>query len=252
MHAQDEVSRVLALSAAGRSALAIARLTGIPRSTVRDWVEGRVPATGRTDEPAAPPGHDPQLPAAEYVYLLGLYLGDGCLSAHPRGVYRLRIYLDLRYPGIVDECEAAVRAVAPRNGVRRLHRRSRYTGAPAMTHVEISCYSKRWPALFPQHGRGRKHERPIALEPWQQMLLERHPGLLLRGLIHSDGCRSMNTGTGWRHPRYSFSNRSCDIRGIFCEACRALGLHWTTAPHTVYVSRKADVARLDEFVGPKR
>jgi hypothetical protein len=32
-----------------------------------------------------------------------------------------------------------------------------------------------------------------------------------------------------------------------------MGLHWTASgAHTIYVSRKADVARLDEFVGPKR
>ena len=31
--------------------------------------------------------------------------------------------------------------------------------------VEISCYSKRRPLLFPQHGPGRKHERRIVLEP---------------------------------------------------------------------------------------
>jgi hypothetical protein len=54
-------------------------------------------------------------------------------------------------------------------------------------------------------------------------------------------------------PRYSFSNLSIDIKRIFCEACDQLGLHWTTAPpKSIYVSRKADVARLDEFVGPKR
>jgi hypothetical protein len=36
------------------------------------------------------------------------------------------------------------------------------------------------------------------------------------------------------------------------KIARRTGLHWTVArPYTVYVSRKADVARLDEFVGPK-
>jgi hypothetical protein len=31
-----------------------------------------------------------------------------------------------------------------------------------------------------------------------------------------------------------------------------MGLHWTTAgTKTIYVSRKADVALLDRFVGPK-
>ena len=79
----------------------------------------------------------------------------------------------------------------------------------------------------------------------------RHPEALLRGLIHSDGCRFINTGTNWRHPRYSFSNLSSDIRRLFCDGCDVLGIHWTVAPRTVYVSRKRDVARLDEFIGPK-
>ena len=45
---------------------------------------------------------------SEYVYLLGLYLGDGTISVHRRGVYRLRIFLDMKYPEIVAECETAM------------------------------------------------------------------------------------------------------------------------------------------------
>jgi hypothetical protein len=121
-------------------------------------------------------------------------------------------------------------------------------------YVEVHAYSKSWPCLFPQHGPGKKHERKIELAGWQQQLVDQAPGLLLRGLIHSDGCRFINTGrNGWTSPRYSFSNLSTDIKRIFCETCDQLNLHWTIAPpKTVYVSRKADVARLDEFVGPKR
>lgn len=78
------------------------------------------------------------------------------------------------------------------------------------------------------------------------------PRRLLRGLIHSDGCRATNTGTNWSHPRYSFRNLSADIIGIFIDVCRLIGVHHTVAPRTVYVSRKADVALLDEFIGPKR
>ena len=96
-----------------------------------------------------------------------------------------------------------------------------------------------------------KHERAITLRPWQRSLIRSEPELFLRGLIHSDGCRAINTGTNWRHPRYSFSNRSADILGIFTWGCDLVGLHWTEAPHTIYVSRKADVARMDEFIGPK-
>ncbi len=117
---------------------------------------------------------------------------------------------------------------------------------------EIYSYAMSWPCLFPQHGPGRKHERPIELSDWQIDQVKQAPELLLRSLIQSDGCRFINTGSGgWKQPRYSFSNRSEDIRVIFCWGCDLLGLRYTHAPHTVYVSRKADVARLDEFIGPK-
>jgi hypothetical protein len=73
-------------------------------------------------------------------------------------------------------------------------------------------------------------------------------------LIHSDGYRFQNTGRGnSSSPRYGFTQVSDDIRSIFCNACNLLGLHWTTAKATtIYVSRKADVALLDTFIGPKQ
>jgi hypothetical protein len=152
--------------------------------------------------------------------------------------------LDARYPEIASECERAIQAVMPKNRVGRV----RLDG-----WHELFAYSKSWPCLFPQHGPGKKHERPIALTEWQRRLVTRWPSLLLRGLIHSDGCRFQNTGRNWSHPRYSFDNLSPGIRTIFCDACDLMGLHWTTSgAHTVYVSRKADVATLDRFVGPKR
>jgi len=104
------------------------------------------------------------------------------------------------------------------------------------------------------NGPGKKHERPIVLTDWQLELVECWPRELLQGLIQSDGCRFQNTGRGgWSHPRYAFDQASDDIRGIFCDACDRLVLHWTrSGERTIYISRKADVARLDEFIGPKR
>jgi len=167
-------------------------------------------------------------------------------------VYRLRIVLDLGYPCIVDECAAAITEVMPDNAVHRQRRRGGFTRRDEFTNVEVSAYSKAWPCLFPQHGRGRKHERLIELSEWQRELVARHPQLVLRGLIHSDGCRFINTGRSSRSPRYSFSNLSNDIRNIFCDACDLMGLRWTAAGEkTIYVSRKAGVATLDRFVGPK-
>jgi hypothetical protein len=38
-----------------------------------------------------------------YAYLLGLYLGDGCLlKTHREGVMRLNITLDSRYTEIIE------------------------------------------------------------------------------------------------------------------------------------------------------
>ena len=145
-------------------------------------------------------------------------------------------------PRDVSACVAAIEDLTPRNRVSTQHQFSHYIERDEPSNVEVSAYSKSWPCLFPQHGRGRKHERSIALDPLQRELVERNPRGLLRGLVHSDGCRFMNSGRNWRWPRYSFKNRSDDIRAIFCDACDLLGVRWTTAPHTVYVSRKADVA----------
>ncbi len=152
----------------------------------------------------------------------------------------------MKYGAIVDECATAMQAVMPWN---KVHRQS-----TPKNYVEVNAYSKSWPCLFPQHGSGKKHEREIVLTDWQQHFVDLVPRLLLRGLIHSDGCRFINTGSyGWQCPRYVFTNFSDDIKRIFCDTCDKLDLHWTIAPpKSVYVSRKADVARLDEFIGPKR
>jgi hypothetical protein len=39
---------------------------------------------------------------------------------------------------------------------------------------------------------------------------------------------------------------------MFANVCDSLGVHWTrTNARTIAVSRKADVAFLDTFIGPK-
>src|SRR5690242_2752845 len=120
----------------------MARMTGIPRSTIRDWIKPnrRRPSKARRTPSELIAG----LPWREYSYLLGVYLGDGTLSVSRRGVYRLRIVMDIRYPRIIAACVTATRAVMPTN---RVHvQRLRFCA------VEIGCSSKSWPILFPQHG----------------------------------------------------------------------------------------------------
>ena len=120
--------------------------------------------------------------------------------------------------------------------------------------VVVSSYPKSWPCLFPQSGPGRKHRRPIVLTAWQQVAAAHHPVELLRGLHESDGCRSVNTvrtaSRTYEYPRYFFRNASEDILGLFGDR---LGVAWTrSAARTISVSRRTAVARLDEWLGPKR
>ena len=95
----------------------IARLTGIPRRTILDWRVNE----GRPGTDGCGPSRKPRVPCPVcsggeldpdgYAYLLGLYLGDGCLVEHARKVFRLRIVLDERYPGIISECIDAIARV---------------------------------------------------------------------------------------------------------------------------------------------
>jgi hypothetical protein len=56
----------------------------------------------------------------------------------------------------------------------------------------------------------------------------------------------------YAYPRYQFSNRSEDIKQLFCEACDRLGVEWRRMnAYTISVARHRGVALLDEFVGPK-
>jgi hypothetical protein len=71
---------------------------------------------------------------------------------------------------------------------------------------------------------GAKASAVIELVGWQQTLVERHPGMLLRGLIHSDGARVLNRVNGAVYPRYEFSNASPDILSIYCRALERVGV----------------------------
>jgi hypothetical protein len=252
MHSDQQVRRVLGLVGTGHSDSAIALLTGIPRRTVSDWRRGKNllrPRGLRGDGVCE--GHDfSVIPSREYSYLLGLYLGDGYISKGQRGVWHLRITLDSAYTAIVDECCVALEALFPQKKAHRGFRRNSRC-------VDVSMWSKHWPCLIPQHGLGRKHLRDIHLEEWQQKIVAANRRPFIRGLIHSDGTRITATERKGsyvrRAPRYAFSNRSSDIRQLFCKSCDALGIYWTQpTEHQIAIYRKTSVERLDEFVGPKR
>jgi Helix-turn-helix domain len=263
VRSDDDVRKVFELWDKGVPKKAIARQTGVSRTQVRQWVAQGLDAV--LDSPMRrPPGHhDCALSSAHcplvqsvderaYAYLLGMYLGDGHITAFPNGVDRLRITLDDKYPSIMRECANAIKVVMPGRRVGFVRR--------TRCH-DVYCYSKHWQCLFPQHGPGRKHNRPILLRRWQERIVyDRYPELLVRGLIHTDGCRCINrvkrpTKTGlkrYEYPRYMFKNESGHIRGIFIEGCQRVGIDWRwDGPRQISIARRRSVALLDSFVGSK-
>jgi hypothetical protein len=252
-HGQEVVDEVLALAAAGVPKLRIARTMGVNVGTVRSWVNSggvRRAGTARCAAGDADCRVRRAADPAAYSYLLGQYLGDGWIDLNGRrGVYRLVIACCASYPGIVDEVQRAIEHVVPDNRVGRV---------PRQGVVNVQAYSTHWCCLFPQAGPGKKHERPIVLEAWQeQIALSDHPREFLRGLVQSDGCRAINrvrgsNGQRYEYPRYQFTNVSDDIRAIFVSACEIVGVEARRMNrYTVAVSRRDEVAVLDAFIGPK-
>ncbi|MEU6474060.1 helix-turn-helix domain-containing protein [Streptomyces massasporeus] len=258
-HGTDVRQKAVTLLRGGARNAEVARSLNVPLGTVGYWKH-----LDRARRGECPGRHDPKCPRCDgrdldepaYSYLLGLYLGDGHISHYSEHrVPNLMITCTESWPGLMDACEAAMRAVFPENSTCRVRR----TGCS-----NVKVYSKHLHCLFPQHGPGKKHERRIVLEPWQQSIVDARPWEFIRGLIHSDGCRITNWTTRmvagerkrYEYPRYLFANKSDDIRRLFTRALDEVGVEWSTLargsdPFTISVARKASVALMDAHVGPK-
>jgi hypothetical protein len=227
-----------------------AAICGVSVGAIRKWRYGSR-RNGRKDVPRCPRCHGRPLDEKAYAYLLGLYLGDGHLILARKAVWVLSITCCDGWPGIMEQARLAMAAVMPSS---KVFARAR-TGC-----TDIKSTSKHWLCLFPQHGPGMKHQRVIELEPWQERIVAEYPGDFARGLFHSDGYRGINRvrrplkdGHRWyEYPRYLFDNQSADIHRLCGQALDRLGVEWRfSKPTTISVARRAAVARLDMFVGPK-
>jgi hypothetical protein len=258
MHTTEIRREAVALVRAGTPNAEVGRRLGISAGTIGYWVHADRSQRGECPGRARPchrcDGAALDRPA--YSYLLGLYLGDGHVSLYSgHRVPSLSITCADDWPGLMDAAEAAMRAVLPFNQVCRLRR----TGCH-----NVKVYSKHLYCLFPQHGPGRKHERKIALAPWQQVIVDAYPWEFIRGLVHSDGCRVTNWTTRtvggqskrYEYPRYFFTNVSADIRQLYCDALDTVGVEWRVTrrgdqPYNVSVARRASVRLMDLHIGPK-
>ncbi|WP_327257433.1 helix-turn-helix domain-containing protein [Streptomyces sp. NBC_01244] len=230
----------------------VAEHLGIPRGTIGWWRSEDRRHRGEvyvrpTDCPRCT-GREADQPA--YAYLLGLYLGDGHIISKYKQ-HHLSVSCDASWPGLIDAAEAAMHRVMSLPKVGRVQRQG---------CVEVKSYTHHWTCLFPQHGPGKKHDRRIVLEGWQQAIVDAHPWEFLRGLIHSDGCRITNwtvrNGKRYEYPRYFFTNKSDDIRKLCTDTLAKVGVQWTILargcdPFNVSIARKDSVALMDAHIGPK-
>ncbi|MEZ5116890.1 MAG: helix-turn-helix domain-containing protein [Candidatus Nanopelagicales bacterium] len=237
------------LVAAGLTYEEAAQRLGVSRTSVYRWQNGLSRVRTGFVGPVCLRCTGFPVADGDYAALLGFYLGDGHI-ARQKGrarVMRLTIYQDARYQESIREiAELQRRVVGSAPGVRTLR------GC-----LGVNCYSTHLLCLFPQHGPGRKHTRPIVLEPWQDEIVAREPGAFLRGLFHSDGCRVVNRvrkgERRYEYPRYLLSNESADILGLAGDALDRLGVPWRlNRPNCLSVARREGVALLDQYVGPKR
>lgn len=258
MYSRDVINEIFRLKALGLTNETIANQWGVSVGAVLHWLnwdqDSPAPRSDRADY--CPRCSTGQLDPEAYPYLLGLYLGDGYIGRIRRDVTYLSIACCDTWPGLMTECTEAMSAVFPVS-VFKVQRQG---------CTEVKSTSTHWTCIFPQHGPGKKHERLIALEAWQQALVDARPDRFIRGLIHSDGCRALNrirkkNGEGfYEYPRYHFSNVSTDIVELLTAALDQLGISWKThvkrqEPYldqvAVSISRKAAVARMDTIVSPK-
>jgi Homeodomain-like domain len=249
VHGPEIRQEALRLVGEGVNDCEIARRLGVPRSTVRDWRRPTyVPTRPREAVQTCPRCWRSCVPitagADDYAELLGLYLGDGHITQMARA-QRLRIFLDARYVEIVDETEALLRRCFPNNRVGRVLAHEGRMVTLWLYHSHLGC-------LFPQHGAGKKHERSIALEPWQIALIELAPFAFLRGCIRSDGCVFVNRTGPYEYLSYQFANYSQDILDLFVMACGFAGLDCRPTARYVRINRRESVARLLEHVPRKR
>jgi hypothetical protein len=105
--------------------------------------------------------------------------------------------------------------VMPTNSVNRLERGGSFATGSEPSNVEVSSFSKSWPCLFPPARTGD----------------EAHPGDLAR-----------RVAAGARGALAPGQPDLCWTAAFPKDERRAV---------TIYVSRKADVAPMDGFIGPK-
>lgn len=152
-----------------------------------------------------------------YAYVIGLYLGDGCISKFAR-TSRLRLYFHSHNnEDIINRATLSLNKIFPKNNI------SRYNQLHVNCSV-VGVYNKNLPDLFPQHGTGKKHSRDVSLKPSQlDLMTDAYARFILAGLHDSDGCMYHEQ----LRRRFVFTNTSPDIIDIYKKVLEMYAIEFT-------------------------
>ncbi|MDX6588054.1 MAG: hypothetical protein QOI31_2527 [Solirubrobacterales bacterium] len=249
MHPPELKAEALRLVELGFNDCEISRRIGIPRRTIMDW--RRPSYTPKTPIQTCPRCGEAmkqmRFSVDDYSELFGMYLGDGCISELAR-THRLRISLDAKYPRIISDCRGLLERMFPLNKVDDVaFKGGRY----------VSVYNRHLPCLFPQHGSGKKHLRPIVPELWQWAVIAAAPWPFIRGCIRTDGCNFINRTGSYEYLAYHFTNMSDDIARTLAFALDHVGIEYRHTKgckrriNNIRINRRASVALMVEHIGLK-
>lgn len=250
MRTKSEYDQCIALKDQNYNNCQIAKMTNIPRETIKTWFKNGFQPKFKLQERLL---NTPIIieeflknKEPEYAFILGFYLGDGYINGFKnRNTQKLRLYNDSKYPILNDLILKSLRSIFP-------NRKSYIYKQKQHNCCEISVYDPNLSIIFPQHGKGKKHERKIELNSLQENIVSNYPKEFLRGLLMSDGCRYVSNG----YIMYQFTNKSKDLINIFIKYASLLGLKTRIVKkpdgsQNVFITTRNSVNILETFVGPK-
>ena len=208
---EQEVREIVRLHKDGISQNKIHKILGFDRTTIRqilkdpeDYIKKSIPEFNLDN-----------IDRQSYAFILGVYLGDGCISkTHKPNVLRLRIALDVKYKKLNEEVISELKILFPNNKIS-------YNVVGETNGCIISLYSTNLLTLFPQHDTGKKHERPIILEDWQREIIDEYNVEFLKGLIYTDGSFYYSG----KYEYCNFTNKSMDIMNLCSESMKKLNIN---------------------------
>ena len=241
-YTDELIEKVLEDFKNGKNKSQLEKEYNIPRSTIRYWIDNKdtifIPKT--TDKPLELIIEEIKNKKEQYNYILGLYLGDGCISTHKMS-YKLRIPQDNKYPKSIINIKNILNSFFPNNT---------FICNPNGCTV-IGIYDKNLPLYFPQHGGGKKHDRPIILSDYQRDNIDYLN--LMSGLWMSDGSYYLAQK---KYECYNFTNKSTDIISLFEECLNNFKIAYRkrikkNGVWIIEITKKSEVLKMKDLVGIK-